>query len=261
MHTLRTIGIVGTVVLLFSATAVFAQGQPENSGMKANQDSVAISSTTIANIKEIERVHMAAASTTRQSIQAVREEAQTRIQTMRGEAEKRLADIQDKVKQQQAQSLAQQFENINTSWTDKFVQTLNQYDAILQKVQDRANIAATDGKDITATTATILVANNAIASARLAVVAQVAKTYTLATSTVATVTTATTTPKGQGELIKALRTSFNSLHQTLFKDLFALRDGPMATTRKAVQVAIQTLGKIPGVDGGQATSTATTTNQ
>src|SRR3989344_784075 len=127
-------------------------------------------------------------------------------------------------------------------------------------IQDRADIAAGKGRDVTTATAAIQSAQAAIESARAAVTAQAAKAYVLDTSAVA-VTTSTTTPSGQVELMKNLRTSFQNLHKTLFKDLFALRDGPMKDARKAVQSALQTLGKIPGVDEETATSAAATSAQ
>ncbi|MFI5260471.1 MAG: hypothetical protein ACHQU0_01590 [Candidatus Paceibacteria bacterium] len=259
MRTLRTISLAaGVATLLFgAATAFAAEGRPATAGMYRT----ATTSAAAAQMRDIERAHAAAASISPESIQALREAAQNRVQAVRTKAEQHLTEIQDKAKQQEALKLAGQFQTINTAWTDKFVKTLNSYDAILQKAQVRASIAATGGKDISTTTAAILAANNAIATARLAVAAQVAKTYTLATSTAA-LPTATTTPKSQGDLMKALRASFNNLHQALFKDLFALRDGPMTAARKAVQAAVQTLGKIPGIEeGNHATSTATTTHQ
>jgi len=55
--------------------------------------------------------------------------------------------------------------------------------------------------------------------------------------------------------MKGLRTQFQNLHKSLFKDLFALRDGAMKGARKSVQDALQTLSQIPKVDDDSATST------
>jgi hypothetical protein len=129
---------------------------------------------------------------------------------------------------------------------------------MLVKVQARADIASSTGKDITATTAAIQSAKTAILSARTAVVAQAAKTYTLDPSTIPT--TATSTTNGQEKIMKSLRTSFQNFHTTLFKDLFALRDGAMKNARTALQNAVQTLSGIPGVDEDNATSTAKKSN-
>ena len=59
----------------------------------------------------------------------------------------------------------------------------------------------------------------------------------------------------QEKIVQGLRTAFKKLHETLFKDLFALRDGPMKDARRALQNAHQALSKIPGVDERNATST------
>lgn len=190
-------------------------------------------------------------------IETKREEMKVRVEELRGKAEKRLADIKDKAKQEAAQRLAKQLSELNATWTDRFVQTLDRYTTVLGKIQDRANIAADAGKDVTAATAAIQSANTAIETARTAVIAQAAKTYVLDTSTLTTAT-----EKGQSELMKNVKASFQSLHKSLFKDLFAVRDGAMTDARKAVQDALATLGKIPGVnEGSSATSTAATSNQ
>lgn len=183
----------------------------------------------------------------KERMETAREEAKTRMETKREEAKQRLSDIRDKKKQQMAERLAEQFDNLNKKWTDNFIQQLDHYDSVLLKIQERADIAATNGKDIASTTAAIQSANTAIETARTAVVAQAAKTYTLDTSSVTT-TVATNTTNGQDELMKGLRTQFQSLHKALFKDLFALRDGVMKNARASVQGALQTLSQIPKVD-------------
>jgi predicted phage tail protein len=160
-----------------------------------------------------------------------------------------------------AQKIAGQFDNLNATWTDTFMKTLDKYDAAVQKMQDRATIAAGKGKDITAATTAIQLAKTAITTARTAMTAQAAKTYTPDTSAV-TSATAITTAIGQENIMKVLRASFQTLHAGLFKDLFALRDGPMKNARTAVQNALQSLGKVPGVnDDKSATTTEATLNQ
>ena len=248
--TLRTIGVIGSVaVLLLSATVVLAKGEPEDNTRKGTNVSREnqldarrgmIASTTQKKVEKIKE-------TARERMEDAREKTQERMETQRKKTEQRVADIKDKVKQETAQRLAKQFENINATWTDHFMQQLERYSVIVQKIQDRADIARTNGREVTATTAAIQSAKDVIEVAQTAVTAQAAKTYTLDTSTIV-LTVATTTSSGQEKLIKSLRTAFQGLHTTLFKDLFALRDGPMKDVRKAVQNAIQTLSNIPRVD-------------
>lgn len=221
MRTLRTMGIVGAAaVLLLLVPVAFAQRDPGTATSSAAR------------------------------VQAVREEAQARVSAERAKVAERLANIRDTAKQQMAQRLATQFGELNSKWTAHFAQLLDRYDALLTKVQDRANVAAGNGKDITAVTAAITSARTAIADARTAVTAQAGKTYELASSAISA--SATGAANGQSQLMQNLRQSFKDLHQSLFKDLTALRDGPMKNARAAVQVAIRTLGQIPGVDDDRA---------
>lgn len=298
MNTLRNLSVAtGITAILLSATIVFAQGRPSNAGpgtvtqsaenqYKSSGDSYGAnstqgSSTPHAGLSTSKkgaanqyrpsggRGPSMTSSTTPGGMagghargQAGRAQGQAHAAQMQAMVQQRLASIQDKVKQQLAQHLAGQFDHRNKVWTDHFSQMLDRYAAILQKIQDRASAASASGKDVTTTNVTIQAAQTAIASARTAVAAQAAKTYTLDLSSATTVTAATSTAAGQGQIMQGLRTSFQSLHDILFKDLFALRDGPMTDTRKAMQSALQTLGQIPGVDQVNATSTeATSTNQ
>lgn len=250
MRIFRTIGIVGASAgLLLSSSVVLAQEPGPGRLPKGpeGERGMMVASTTRKQIGE----------NIRERLQNVRQEANERVKQMREKAQIRLADIKDQKKQDMAQKLALRFEELNATWTERFAETLDRLDAVLKKIQDRANIAKENGKDISSTTAAIEKARTAIATARTAVIAQAAKTYTLDTSTLPVV--ATTTPSGQESLMKSFRTKFQALHTGLFKDLFALRDGPMKNARKAVQEALVTLMKVNGVDDDrQATTTAET---
>jgi len=212
-------------IFLLSASVAFAEGQATNTKEGNN----------------FENYRAIAASTTAR-MQAVRADMQTRMETLRGKAMERMADIKDKVKQEMAKNLAVQFDNLNSTWTDKFMNQLDRYDAILQKIQDRAAVVGSDGKDIASTTLVTQLARTAILNVRTEIVAQAAKIYSLDPSIIPS--TATSTPSGQEKIMKSLRASFQVLHSTLFKDLFALRDGLMKDARKAVQDALQALNQI-----------------
>ncbi len=188
------------------------------------------------------------------------ERDQERRDEMRQKAEKQMEQIEDKQKQRMAVNLSRQFDNLNQTWTRHFMQLLDRYTAILQKVKDRASAAAAAGKDVSKTNAAIASAQTAITTARTAVAAQQAKTFVINLSVASsTITTATSTPTGQDQMMKGLRNAFQVLHKQLFDSLTALRDGAMQDARKAVQGAIQSLGQVPGVDEVHATSTATST--
>ncbi len=287
-HKFRNFAIIANAVLLLSASVVFAQGRPASAGSGINsgiENSYHPSSSVYASSSatstqsppqgsaRIPAQGQAGAtgyrpattgSTTpggmRATGQSYAADGQARGAEMRQMAQNRIAAIQDKVKQQLAQNLSGIFDRLNQVWTQHFSQLLDRYAAILQKIQDRANAAAASGKDVTATNTAIQAAQAVIASARAAVAVQAAKTYILELSATSTaVTAATSTPQGQAQIIQGLQDSFQALRKQLFADLFALRDGPMTDTRTAVQSALQTLGKIPGVDQVNVTSTATST--
>jgi hypothetical protein len=258
MRTLRNIGIASSITALFLSTSlVFAQGKPANivPGIYGQQ----LQGEQPRNNTSPGTSQSAVPGSVQQNIQErleqIRERAAQQREKIQQKVQERVAEIQDKAKQQIASRLISQFDHINKVWTDHFAQLLGRYDAILQKIQERANIAASQGKDISTVTSAIQTAKTAITAAKSAVEAQAAKTYTPDISTAAAPTAATTTTAGQQQLMQNLRSSFKTLRDQLFKDLFALRDGPMTNVRKAVQSALQTLRQIPGVDQGSPTST------
>lgn len=276
MRILRTVGIgIGSVaasLVLLAGIAFAEEGSVKNDASRVKPAAVraelkeramTVASTTKAQIKEIKQTAQERVKAVREEAQervkAVREEAQERVKSTREKAEQRLSDIRDKKKQETARKLAARLENLNKTWTEHFAKLLDRYNAMVEKMQKRSDAAAANGRDVVAANGTIQAARDAIAVAQTAVAAQAAKTYTLDASSVPT-ETATTTSEGQGELTRALKASFQSLHKTLFTDLSALRDGPMKVARAAVQNALQTLGKVPDVDKGASASTGTSGN-
>lgn len=229
----------------------------------------AIATTTRAEIKEIKqttkervegireeakaRVKVLDAPSTAERTQVVREQAKERVKQEREKVAERMKDVQDKKRQEMLQKLTAQFENLNKTWTDESAKKLDRLNAILQKMESRAATAAANGKDVTAANTAIQIAKNVVATTQASVTAQAAKTYVPDASTLTT-TAEVATSQGQEELKKALRASFKTLHETLFKDLFALRDGPMTIARRAVQDALTALSAVPGVNEKSTTS-------
>ncbi|MDP2650119.1 MAG: hypothetical protein Q8P16_00975 [bacterium] len=245
MRTFKTIGIVSAAAaVLLSGTVVFAEGKTE---------ARAATATTTRGEKGDYRAMMA--SSTQERMQELREETQTRMMSLKEKMGKRVSDIEDKVKKDAAKNIAEQFEKLNTVWTDKFMNQLDRYVSIVQKMQARASIAASSGKDVTTADAAIQAALSALATAKADVVTQAAKTYVVDTSMFPTVSS--TTPSGQSKIMQEFRKSFQTLHTTLFKNLFALRDGAMKDARTAVQSALQTLRQVPGVDEDNKNATST----
>ncbi len=265
MNKLKFIGVVGGVAaMLLSAPVAFAleDGDAEVTSVRpVTTRSIATTTRNVRvetareeakarmeNAREEAKTRMETAREDAKSkMEAKREEMKTKMETQRERAKQRLADIRDKKKQEMASKIADQFDNLNKKWTDHFIERLGHFSDVLLKMQERSDIAATNGKDVTATNAAIEAARTAIATAQTAVTVQAAKTYVL-NATAVTITAATTTDTGQENLMKGLRTQFQSLHKALFKDLFALRDGAMKKADTAVRDVLKTLGKIPRVD-------------
>ncbi len=269
------VGITGAVAaLLLSTSVAFAQESDAGvSGVNVSvraqveieraaqvrAEATAVSTARAAMERnELLRVKAMNAATAGERVQAVREGAQERAKVEREKANERMKDIRDEKRQEKMQRFATQLESLNERWTNRFAEQLDRLSAVVKKMESRSAIAAANGKEVTAANAAIQIAKNVIETAQAGVTAQATKTYTLDLSTIPT-SVAASTPKGQGELMKGVKDSFQTLHKALFKDLFALRDGPMTVARKAVQDAHQALSKIPGVDGSTATST--TSNQ
>lgn len=260
MSTLRNISIAGFVVAtLLSAGTVLAEEKSTNTvretakeNLQSAREEVKTRSETVR--EEAKNKAEAVREEAKKRIETARESAKARIETQREKAKERLNDIRDNEKKQKVERLTEQFDNLNKKWTDNFIQQLDKLSSILIKIQERTDIAETNGKDTTAVNSAMQSAKTAITNAQTAVTAQASKTYTLNASSI-TATSAITTSSGQEELIKSLRTQFQNLHKTLFKDLYALRDGVMKDARKAVQDALQTLGKIPKVDDDNTAST------
>ena len=283
MHILRVLGVAGaTTALLLSATTALAHdhdpislsGPGESGKVRSALARPMLASTTATTTRRVEimekererlqdireeakqRVEIVREEA-KERVEAAREEAKERSEVVRETAKQRLEDIKDRTKQQMALRIANQFDHINSAWTDHFAEVLDRYDVILGKIQTRANAAATStGADITAVTTAIANAQSAIKTARDAVAAQAAKVYTVDPPAMTVPTTATTTSNGEGEFINALRSAFKNQHNALFTSLFALRDGPMKNARQAVHAALEALKQVPGVGGGNATSTA-----
>lgn len=281
MRTYLKLGAVGSVIALaLSATTVFAEGRPANvgqggfaqrGGSQYQSDGAMATGTRkqSAKMSGYGRRPADIGSTTPRGMRATGEsyaaQREARAAQMRAKAQERLAAVQDKAKQQLVEHLSGAFDRINKTWTNHFSRLLDRYDAILQKIQDRARVAGERGKSVTAANAAIEAAHTAITSARGAVAVQAARTYVPDLSSASTTTViATSTPSGQKQIMQGFRTAFQTLRDELFGDLFALRDGQMKEVRTAMQAAFHALSRIPGVDERSATSTAssaTSTNQ
>ena len=256
MSTFRTIGIAGTVAaLLFSTSVAFAAVREETKANTEAAREAAKAKMETAREEAKQKMEMAREEA-KTRMETVREAAKVKMEAVREKAKQRLSDIRDKKKQELALKLAEQFGDLNKKWTDRFTEQLDRLSGILLKIQEKADTAAADGKDTTATNTAIQSAKTAINTAQTAVTAQAAKTYTLDTSSITTSAATTASDNGQDELIKGLRTQFQSLHRTLFKDLYTLRDGVMRDAHKSARDALETFLKVSRIDGDDNAASA-----
>ena len=229
-YTFKKICVAGSAaVLLFAAGAVFAKG------------------TRLAELMEAAKER---AQNTAGQIKQLRQEGQERAKEIREAQKEKINRLKDQNKRQAADKIAGQLAHINQTWTDHFTRVLDHLDAILQKIRNRAEKASADGKDISTVTAAIQKAEDAIASARLAVAAQAQKTYVLSAGALAD--TATSAVDDQENLLRGLKDEFKRLRSALFRDLALLRDGPMRDARTSLFDALQALSQIPDVNGEPA---------
>lgn len=245
--------LVGLVFLLFSAFT-FAQA---NSSSYSNVRNF----KTYTTLQQKLEAAQERASTTIQNLEKIQQQAQNKIQQVQTKVQEKITEIRDQQKQRLAQQIVNQFDHINQVWTNHFTQLLNQYDVILQKIQNRADKAAANNSDVSTVNSAIQAAQTAIVNARTAVETQAQKTYTVNLTAINNQITTTSTAAGQNELIKNLKSQFQSIKDQLHKDLFALRDGAMKDARTALQNAFQALSKIPGVDKEPKTTSTSTSRE
>ncbi len=261
--------------------------QQEIGAYRARNSSTTIQSERIANLKERARNFRENSTTTIRSERvaqfkeraqqfrenhtssSTRERIQERIHTFEGQNKERVAHrrerfqrhlsaIENKVKQRLVERLTKRFAYVNKVWTTHFSKRLDRYAAILQKIQDRSDSAAANGKDVTSVNASISLAQVAIQDAHVAISVQQAKTYTLDIPSVATSTTATSTPAGQTRIMQGFRTAFKSMRNQIFSDLSTLRSVSMVKVRTSVIAALQSLKKEQGSTTASPTTSSTT---
>lgn len=199
--------------------------------------------STLDELREEARMR---AQEAREKIETLREQAQNRVQAIRENVKQRISQIRDQRKRAAAEKINNQFDRINTVWTDHFTNVLDRLDAILQKVKSRTQKAEDNGQDVSVVNTTIQNAESKIVTARSAVTAQAQKTYLVDVSAVAS--------NDQNNLVSQFREEFKAMRDQLFNDLTLLRDGAMKDARSAVQNALQILSQVPNVDEEPATN-------
>lgn len=149
-----------------------------------------------------------------------REEFKTRLQTIRNEKKKAAVERIDT-----------KISNMNKNHTETFTAVLDKLQSILDRVSQKASEAKTSGKDTTALDSSIISAQAAIDSAKAAVSAQAAKTYSIQISNEATLRSSV------GTTVSQFRKDLRDLHKVV------------VSAKQAVQKAVKELAKIASARG------------
>ncbi len=176
----------------------------------------------------------------KKTIEAKRVELQSTVQARRDELKTKLRNIKDERKKAAVERIDKNITDLNSRMTTHYVKVIDQIADVLKRVVSRTDTAQANGKEVTTVRATITNAENAIAAARVAVAAQVGKTYSM------DIASDTTLKRNVGVARQALR-----------DDLKKVEDAVKAA-RDAVRQAAVSLAQIQGVD---ELKTRTSTNQ
>src|SRR3989338_1384790 len=200
MQKIQKYTLVATTSFILLASAGFISAQSTNATSKLD------------NLLQMAQQR---ADNAQQRLQQIRDDVQTRIKDAHQKAQEKISQIKDKSKQDTATRIQNQLDHVNQVWTDYFSNVLDRLDAVLQKIQSRADKASQNGQDVTAVTTAIQNANDKIAAARTVVANQAQNTYEVdATS----ISDADSAASSQSSLVSQLRDQFKSLKDQLFSD-------------------------------------------
>jgi len=163
-------------------------------------------------------------------VEAKKEELKTKRETQKAELKARLEKIKDGRKKAAVERLDNRFTEINAKMANHWLNALTRLEELLNKVSGRADKAEANGRDVAAVRAAVEKAKTAIAAARTALEAQLAKTYPIQ------ITDET-----------RLKSAVATARELLNKDLKAVREAVRAA-HKAVVEATKLLKGVPKVD-------------
>ena len=163
----------------------------------------------------------------KKTIKTKQEELKVKIETKRKELKVRLEKVKDERKKEVVEKIDQQIDALNEKMIKYFSSVLEKLEEMLVRISERADKASTErGLDVSLVRSAIDKANTAIASARLAIENQSAKTYTIK------VTNET-----------ALKADVGKTRQALGADLAKVRD-VVKTAQSAVKDAAVALAQL-----------------
>ncbi len=178
-----------------------------------------------------------------ESLELKRQDAKEKFKKDRESFKAKLEDLKDEKKKQIVEHLDTKISELNTKRTNKMMEHLNKMEEILKKVNERVLEAKGKGKNTSGVDAAVIVAQEAIATARAAIEAQAGTEYVI---------TITSEAKLAG--------SVGSTRQLLTNDLKSVHSLIVAA-RKAVVETLKELAKITGEKLSQGSPSITPTGQ
>ena len=115
----------------------------------------------------------------KKEVEAKRAELQNTVRAQREELKTKLKNIKDERKKTAVERIDKNLTDLNARMMAHYTNVLDQISGVLARVVSRADKAQTNGKDVTTARIAITDAQNAIDAARVAVVAQAGKTYSM----------------------------------------------------------------------------------
>ena len=174
-------------------------------------------------------------------IEVQREELKTKREEQRAELKTKLEKIKDERKKAVVENLDKRFDEINIKTTTQWTNALIRLEDLLVKISLRADKAAENGADVSATSSALEKARTAIVAARAAITAQASKTYPIDIVS-------------EAELRSAVAQTRDRLNQ----DLKAVRE-VMRSAQQAVVDALTSLKGVPKVDEASSTTSTSAT--
>ena len=115
----------------------------------------------------------------RDELKQKRKEAQELFKEKREEFKTRLQKIKDVRKKTLVEQIDEKISTINKNRADHFLQVLERLEVILDRIRDKAETAQTNGKDTSNLSSAIAAAQDAISTAKSAIITQAGKDYVI----------------------------------------------------------------------------------
>jgi hypothetical protein len=177
----------------------------------------------------------------KEEFEARKDEMQAKREDMRAKFQADLLKIKDENKRARVENISNNFAEINISVTTRASGIVDQIETVLVSIESRTDKAATNGADVTKVRASIVVAETAIADARVAIAAQVAKVYETSITSDATVKNSLQSTRDQFRAdLQAMNTKIKAAHSATRKAAEALKAIPNVDAEVTVNAEANT---------------------